>query len=345
MSAPLPLIHDLNREELRSVCADLNQPSYRADQIWRWLYVERAADWQAMKNIPAALRDRLAETFSLTYAAPSSVLGKPHQTRKILVRLTDGHVVEQAVIPAPDRNTVCVSSQVGCRFNCAFCASGKAGLKRNLATGEIVGQVLLAADLLEKLPTHVVFMGVGEPFDNYDAALAAVRIINDKDGIGIGARRITISTSGVIPGIRRMAGEGLQVELSVSLHAPTSALRETLMPIEKIYPLHSVLAACREFSRATGRIVTFEYTLIRNVNDSHEQAEALARLLAPLPCRVNLIPLSEIEEYAGKPGTRRTAGMFIETLRASRINATLRESKGAPLKAACGQLRIDHISM
>jgi 23S rRNA (adenine2503-C2)-methyltransferase len=228
---------------------------------------------------------------------------------------------------------------VGCRFHCAFCASGQTGFARNLAAGEMVAQVLVAARALGDPPTHIVFMGIGEPLDNYDAVLKTVRIINNGDGLKIGARRITISTCGIVPGIRRLAGEGLQVELSVSLHAPVDKLRSRLMPVNRRYPLADLIPACKDYSAATKRIVTFEYVLIRELNDSPERAAELAELLAPLPCRVNLIPLSPVKEFEGDPPSTDAGRIFMDTLARAGINATLRNSRGCSIDAACGQLR------
>ncbi len=240
--------------------------------------------------------------------------------------------------PAP-RTTLCISCQVGCRFNCAFCASGQAGLIRNLDAGEMVLQVIAATSIIGSRPSNIVFMGIGEPFDNYDQTLKAARILNDPNGLKIGARKITISTSGIIPGIERFAKEGIQFELSVSLHAPTNAIRSQLMPINKKYPLQDLIETCKQYTRDTNRIITFEYTLIRDLNDKPEHAYQLIKLLRKLHCRVNLIPLSPIDEFNGKPSTDSRSQMFIETLNNAHINATLRKSKGASLKAACGQLR------
>jgi len=334
-----PSIHGLTLHELETLCSELGQPRYRADQAWDWLYGKLVADWDAMTNLPPALRGDLASRLSIHSALAAETQGKPGRTRKILAALPDGERVEEVIIPARDRRTVCVSSQVGCRFGCTFCASGQAGFRRDLEPGEMVGQVVLAARLLGKRPTNVVFMGIGEPFDNYDAVLKAVRIINDGRGLAIGARRITISTCGIIPGIERLAGEGLQIELSVSLHAADDATRSALMPVNRKYALDDLLDACRRYTDKTGRIITFEYTLVRGVNDAPEQAGRLAERLSGLRCRVNLIPLSAVEEFGHSPSPEPVARMFVEALSAAGINATLRASKGAPLKAACGQLR------
>jgi len=334
------MIHGLSREELAVLLAGMNVPRYRVDQIWSWLYVKRAAEWTAMTNLPAELREQLAGAFCLDSALAAGIEGEAGRTRKILVGLNDGEQVEEVLIPGGnDRKTVCISSQAGCRFHCAFCASGQAGFRRNLEAGEMVGQVILAAKAYNDRPSNVVFMGIGEPFDNYDAVLKAVRIINDKDGLGIGARKITISTCGVIPGIEKLAGEGLQVELSVSLHASADELRSKLMPVNRKYPLAQLIETCRKYFDKTGRIITFEYTLIRGLNDSASHARALVTLFSGLPSRVNLIPLSPVEEFTGQASSREKAEVFMEILGRAGINVTFRESKGSSLKAACGQLR------
>ena len=294
-----------------------------------------------MRNLPAPLREKLTRTWNLT-PLTGGAEGYAGNTRKILADLRDGEQIEAVWIPAGKRRTVCVSSQVGCRFNCAFCASGKSGFTRNLEPAEIVTQVLLATQATGEPPTHIVFMGIGEPFDNYDAVLKAVRIFHDPKGLNIGARRMTISTCGVIPGIRRLSEEGMQIELSVSLHAPTDALRTKLMPVNHRYPIAAILNACRDYVKKTNRIITFEYTLIAGLNDTPEQARALAALLRRLPCRCNLIPLSPVAEFGYEAPPEKTAAHFVNTLAQAGINATLRLSKGLALKAACGQLRTRH---
>jgi len=335
-----PLIHGLSRPELEAVCKDMKLPGYRAGQIWTWLYGQRVVEWAEMNNLPASLRDNLAGQFDIVPVKLLKVEGTPPGTRKLLAGLRDGECVEEVLIPARERRTVCVSSQIGCRFACAFCASGKGGCVRSLETGEIVGEFLLAWHDYGDRPTNVVFMGMGEPFDNYDAVLKAIRILNDGAGINLGARHMTISTSGIVPGIERLAGEGLQVELSVSLHAPDDDLRNRLMPVNRRYPLRDLLAACQAFATATKRIITFEYTLIKGMNDSRQQAMAFAKLIKPVPCRVNLIPLSPVEGFEGQAPAPEAGAMFIDVLGRAGINATLRVSKGTGIDAACGQLRM-----
>lgn len=338
------LIHGLTREQIEQICLSLNQPAFRARQIWDWLYARYASNWQEMLNIPEGLKHALENRLSLDSAVPVRFEGneRARTERKILLRLRDGECIEAVLIPAKGRNTLCISSQVGCKFHCAFCASGQAGFRRHLQAGEMVGQVIAASMPGVKSavkPSHVVFMGIGEPLDNYDQVMAAIRIINDSDGLAIGARRITISTCGIIPGIQHLAREGLQVELSVSLHAPDDVLRSSLMPMNRQYPLNDLLKACGAYAADTGRIITFEYTLIRDVNDSVEQARALAGLLRPVRCRVNLIPLSPVAEFEGRPSPAAMVDRFAGILNRASINTTVRASKGCRLNAACGQLR------
>ena len=333
------LIHGLSQAEVTDWCAAEGERAYRAGQLWNWLYVKRASSWTEMKNLPALFRDRLADNFDIEPVKALKLEGAGPETRKILVELRDGECVEEVLIPARERRTLCVSSQVGCRFACAFCASGQGGFGRNLEAGEIVGQVLLGCREYGDRPTNIVYMGMGEPFDNYDAVLKSIRIINDGQGINIGARHITISTSGVIPGIERMAGEGFQVELSVSLHAPDDALRDKLMPVNRKYPIAKLIEACARYVAATKRIITFEYTLIRGVNDSRAQASALARLARQLPSKINLIPLSPVDGFAGTPPAEGTIEMFIDVLAKAGVTSMVRTSKGTHINAACGQLR------
>lgn len=326
-------------EELRDLCAAAGQPAFRGTQLWEWVQMQGATRWEQMGNLPRALKEKLAETHTPEPAQIRRESGDPGGTRKWLVGLGDGESIETVLIPARDRNTVCVSTQVGCRMGCAFCASAKCGFARGLTAGEIVAQVQLVAAALGKRPDNVVYMGMGEPFDNYDEVLKSVRILNHPDGLNVGARRITLSTSGVIPGIRRLAGEGLQVELSVSLHAPNPELRRPLMPIENKYPLDELLRECADYTAKTKRHITFEYTLIQGVNDSLRDAEELAGRLRRFPCRVNLIPLSPVEEFEGTAPPRAAMEAFLRALERNGVEGTLRESKGSGVDAACGQLR------
>ncbi len=335
-------VYDLSLEALEDQLASWGQPRFRAKQIWRWLYHQTVQDWDAMANLPKPLRTRLAESFALTPGRVVAVSGQPAETRKMLLELADGERIEAVIIPARERNTLCLSSQAGCAFGCTFCASGMTGLTRNLSAGEMVAQVVHATRELGDRPSNLVYMGIGEPFDNYEAVLESVRILNHPDGLNIGARRITISTCGVVPGIERLAGEGLQVELSVSLHAANDELRSSIMPVNRRWGLDLLLAACEAYTERTRRIITFEYILVRGVNDRASDVEALVRRLRPLKCRVNLIPLSPVAEFAGVPSEEAAVLRFQETLQRVGINCTVRLSKGTRVRAACGQLRLRH---
>ncbi|NCA82567.1 MAG: 23S rRNA (adenine(2503)-C(2))-methyltransferase RlmN [Opitutae bacterium] len=326
-------------EELQALCKEAGQPAFRGGQLWQWVQVQGATDWEQMGNLPKALKAELAATHT---PAPAKILresGDPGGTRKWLVGLDDGESIETVLIPARDRNTVCVSTQVGCRMGCVFCASAKCGFARGLSAGEIVAQVQLVAAALGQRPDNIVYMGMGEPFDNYDEVLKSIHILNHPDGLNVGARRITISTCGVSSGIRRLAEEGLQVEMSVSLHAANAELRRKLMPIENKYPMDALLRECADYTAKTKRHITFEYTLIRGVNDSVRDAEELAGRLRRFPCRVNLIPLSPVEEFAGEAPARDAMDAFLRILEKRGVEGTLRESKGKGVDAACGQLR------
>ena len=332
-------IYGLSLHELREWCKDRGHKDYRAPQVWRWLYVHAVKSWDDMNNIPLKLRDAMAETFLLRSAECVKTLGEVGTTQKLLIRLQDEEAIETVVIPARGRLTVCLSSQVGCKFKCAFCASGQGGFHRDLGAGEMIEQILVAAEMVGKSPTHVVFMGIGEPLDNYDAVLKAARIINDGEGLRIGARRITISTCGIIPGMKRLADENLQVELSVSLHAAKGELRTRLMPVNQQYPVAQLIDACGVYTRKTGRIITFEYSMIDGENDSRQRAKELVDLLRPLSCRVNLIQLSTVSEYSGRTSRPEVCKMFMDVLKKAGINTTLRRSQGGAFEAACGQLR------
>ena len=339
-----PTAWGLTPDDWRRVCAELGAPAFRAAQIWHGLHARLAPDWDAIAVLPAALRRQLAGRYDAAALALSEAREAPDGVCKSLLLCRDGEAVESVLIPADGRWTLCISSQAGCAFGCVFCASGAAGLSRNLEAGEIAGQVVLAARWLRERgverPHNVVVMGMGEPLANYDAVLQALRILNAPEGLTIGARHITISTCGVVPGIRRLAEEGVQFELSVSLHAPSDALRDRLMPVNKRWPLAELLAACRDYTARTGRIVTFEYTLVAGVNDRPEHAAELAERLRGDKCRVNLIPLSPVAEFDGRPPEPAVCEAFQCALEASRVNVTLRRSRGGGVDAACGQLRL-----
>ena len=332
-------LHGYLPEELGELCAGMGQPAFRAKQLWHWLQVRGATRWEDMGNLPKALKEALSATHTPSALRVVEESVDATGTTKWLFALEDGESIETVLIPARHWTTICLSAQVGCKMGCVFCASGKAGFFRQLGAGEIVAQFVKVAELTGRRPDNLVFMGMGEPLDNVEEVLKAVRLLNHPDGLQVGARRITISTSGIIPGIRRLAEEGLQLELSVSLHAPNHALRKKLMPVENKYPFDELIAACKDYTARTKRFVTFEYTLIRGVNDSPEQAHELADTLRRFSCRVNLIPLSPVDEYEGGTPERRRILAFQEALAKRGVSVTLRESKGSGVNAACGQLR------
>lgn len=341
--------YSLSDGELAAFFRERGLPAFRARQVSETLWSGRAASWDGFATLPRALRAELAGHFADLdgTAFPVERLVDPDNgTVKLLLRLADGNLVESVVIPSRGRWTVCVSSQVGCACGCAFCASGLSGCERNLSRGEIAAQAVRAAIEIGRRPDNVVFMGSGEPFFNYDSVLAAARRLNapPPSGLGIGARRITVSTCGVVPGIERFSREGIQLELSVSLHAPTDALRRRIMPVDERWPVAELVAACRAHTERTGRIVTFEYTLVAGFNDSPREAAALLELLRGFPCRANLIPLNPVPEFPGKAPSPAACEAFRAALERGGLNATLRRSKGRGANAACGQLRRRHLA-
>lgn len=332
-------IKDLNIEELEAFLIGIGQPGFHARQIFSWIYAKNILDFKRMSNLSIGLRQSLEDNFFIVGISLLKKLDSSDGSEKFLFKLKDGNFIEAVAIPAQSRLTGCISTQLGCRFACRFCASASAGFKRNLTSGEILDQVLcLKNNSMPKKITHLVFMGTGEPLDNYDNLLKAVRLINSADGFNLAARRITISTSGIIPAIKRLAGEGLQVELSVSLHAPDDKTRSMLMPVNKIYPLKELIQACRDYILQTRRQITFEYTLIRGRNSDLQNAQKLAKLLAGLNCKVNLIPANPIKKLNLKPPQEAEISAFKRQLLKSKIKATLRKPRGQDIQGACGQL-------
>lgn len=331
-------ILSLTLEELKAKIEELGEPGYRAGQVFAWLHGKGQTDFHKLSDIPRPLQDKLAERFFAVTLEPALRQASPDGAEKFLFKLADGRFIETVYIPAARRGTVCVSTQVGCKFACAFCASGFGGFSRNLAASEIVGQVQALRHGFGLTVTHVVFMGMGEPLDNFDQVSRAVRILNSPKGPGIAARRITISTCGLVPGIAKLKDLGLQVELSVSLHSAENDVRGRLVPISRTYPLEKLMAALKDYIRATGRQVTFEYALIAGVNDSLQAADKLAALIRGLQAKVNLIPLSD----AGVKGFRASAPAVIEAFRGrleqKGVTVTVRRSRGGDIRAACGQL-------
>ena len=308
------------------------------------VYEKGIYDFEKMTNLSLDLREKLKKVFTL--AMPEAVAREKSgddKSTKLLLKLRDNDLVEAVYIPSNDRHTVCISSQVGCKFHCAFCASGQNGFFRNLTAGEIISQVLMARDESpDKKITNIVFMGIGEPFDNYTQLLKAVRTLNSKNALGIGARKITISTCGVIPKIEALGNEGIQVELSVSLHGPTDTVRSAIMPVNNAYPVKPLIEACKSYVKKTKRAITFEYILIKGVNASEKEARALAKLLKGTLCKVNLIPYNPIQEFPHDAPSYEEIVRFQKILQDNGIKTTVRFSKGLDIQAACGQLRSIH---
>jgi 23S rRNA (adenine2503-C2)-methyltransferase len=359
----LPSLLDLGREELTAAVVRLGEPRYRADQLWRAVYNECAASFDGMTALSKAFRARLKEEYSLSPMQPLVRLrSKDGSTDKVLLRLHDGELIETVLMRyEPDghrkrRRTACVSTQAGCALGCTFCATGQQGFTRQLSPGEIVGQVLWASRLAHDEDsglikageitqgdaaglTNVVFMGMGEPFANYANVMAAIRVINDGQGLNIGARHITVSTVGLVPQILKFASEPLQLNLAVSLHAPDDATRSETMPVNRRYPVTQLLDACRTYVEKTNRRVFFEYVLLRGQNDSTDHAHRLGALLKGLLCHVNLIPVNPTQDGPyGRPDRLR-ADAFQAALLTHGVPSTVRTEKGIDINAGCGQLR------
>jgi 23S rRNA (adenine2503-C2)-methyltransferase len=334
--------------ELQETLSNLGQPPYRAGQILDWLYRKRARSFADMTDLPQPLRTSLEAEFSLTNLEPMRVLGSSDTTQKFLMRLDDGNLIESVLIPASpalygsrsDRRTICISTQVGCAYGCKFCASGLDGFTRNLRPDEIVDQIITVERQAGEKIDNIVFMGMGEPLANFTNLMSAIRIINAPWGLGIGARHITLSTSGLVPQIRKLADESTQVRLAVSLHGATDEVRDQIMPINRRYNIEMLLDACRYYTSHKKQRLTFEYILIANINDSEEQAHILARRSNRINAKVNLIPYNHVPGLSWSRPPRHRQEKFLAILRSSGVAATLRREKGHDIEAACGQLRL-----
>lgn len=344
---------EMDLVELTEFVKELGQPAYRARQIWEWIYPHYAQDFAQMSNLPQALRERLAEHAKLQVLTPvAQIVSEDADTFKALFQLHDGQTIEAVLMLYDKRRTLCISSQAGCAMGCTFCATALGGLARNLTTGEIVAQVLAFARYLadpDALPqtavtrpttvTNIVLMGMGEPMHNYDNVWAALRRLTDPAAFGLGARNITLSTVGLVPMIDRMADEGLQIGLAVSLHASNDALRSQLVPINKAYSVNTLLDAVRRYIEKTHRRVTFEYALMAGINDSPELAIELGRKIRHLLCHVNLIPLNPIPNSPYQPTSDEDTQRFAEILQGYGVSTTVRLRRGIEINAGCGQLR------
>jgi len=370
-----PDIKSVTQDELESRFNEWGEPSYRVDQLLAWVYIHRVTSWEAMTNLPKSLREKLSQTFSQAPFELVRTQGSRDTTQKFLWRLTDHSLIESVLIPAnpslygeaSERHTLCVSTQVGCAYGCKFCASGLEGWKRNLRVEEIIEQVLAierraagqaksvvsrqssvaesvdgprTTDHGPRIIDNLVIMGMGEPLANYDNLLKALRILNAPWGGGIGARKITISTSGLAPQIRKLADEPLQFRLAISLHGATDDVRNKIMPVNRKYPLNELTAACEYFQQRKGKMITLEYILIAGVNDDPAQARPLAKLAQRLNAKVNLIPYNKVEGLSWVRPTDEAQESFLAALERQKVTATLRREKGHDIDAACGQLRL-----
>jgi 23S rRNA (adenine2503-C2)-methyltransferase len=338
----MDIFFDQTFSELSQLLNSWGEPQFRALQVWKGVYGNYWSRPDEFTNLPAVLRARLFSFFDFTVLEPINNLeSSDKNTIKTLFKLADGNLVEAVLMKYDRRNTLCISTQVGCAMDCIFCATGKLGFTRHLSSGEIVGQVMYYARLLaaqQQTVSNVVIMGMGEPFHNYENTLKAIDTIGDPQGYNFGARRITISTVGLVPAIKRFTQEKRQVNLAVSLHAADDATRASLLPVAKAFPLEDLISACREYTIHTGRRITFEWALIRGVNDTPAQAELLIRLVKGLLCHVNLIRVNPTPGFDGESTTYAQALQFQETLTRAGIACTLRQRRGIDIQAGCGQL-------
>lgn len=343
-----PFVYDLTYEDWQAWTKENREPAFRAGQIFDWLYVKRVQSFEQMSNLSKGLREKLAEQFQFVALNEIARQEAKDGTVKFLFELYDKNAIETVIMKHDYGNSVCVTTQVGCRVGCTFCASTLGGLKRDLTSGEIVAQIVKAQQLLdagEERVSSIVVMGIGEPFENYDALMKFLRVMIHEKGLNIGQRHITVSTSGIAPNIYRFADEDTQINLALSIHAPNDALRSKLMPVNRRYPLAEVIEACKYYVEKTGRRITFEYALMGGVNDGQEQAEELAALLKenfPLS-HVNLIPVNHVHERKYTRTARDDIFTFQRVLERSKINATIRREQGSDIAAACGQLRAKHM--
>ena len=333
-------IKSLSLKQLEGYLTECKQPKFRAKQIYSWLHQKLVTSFSQMTNLPKSLIAVLEEDCEITAAKALRVLeSKIDGTRKYLLQFADGELVESVLMKYNHGYSICISSEVGCKMGCTFCASTKAGFVRRLTTSEILEQVYFVQRDMNERIGHIVMMGIGEPLDNYDNVLQFLRMISDENGLNIGMRNISLSTCGLVPQIKELQKEGLGLTLSISLHAPFDDLRSQTMPVNKTYPIDTLLAACREYAADTGRRISFEYALIRGHNDDERCAAELVRLLKGMLCHVNLIPVNSVKERSYTKSSRERMESFIKVLNKYGINATVRRTLGSDINASCGQLR------
>ncbi|MGG0526034.1 23S rRNA (adenine(2503)-C(2))-methyltransferase RlmN [Bacillus pumilus] len=342
LKTDMPSIYSFELHEMKEWLKEQDEKPFRAAQIFEWLYEKRVTSFDEMSNLSKDLREKLKDQFTITTLKTVIKQTSQDGTIKFLFELHDGYTIETVLMRHEYGNSVCVTTQVGCRIGCTFCASTLGGLKRNLEAGEIVAQVLKvqqALDETDERVSSVVIMGIGEPFDNFEEMLAFLKIINHDHGLNIGARHITVSTSGIIPKIYQFADEQMQINFAVSLHAPNTEIRSRLMPINKAYKLPKLMEAIEYYIQKTGRRVSFEYGLFGGVNDQVHHAEELADLLKGIKCHVNLIPVNYVPERDYVRTPREQIFLFEKTLKEQGVNVTIRREQGHDIDAACGQLR------
>jgi 23S rRNA (adenine2503-C2)-methyltransferase len=334
--------------EVEALIKEMGEPGFRAKQVVEWTFVRRVADIESMTNLPKALRERLKERLVTRSMSIATVSGSADTTRKFLLKLHDGRYVETVLIPAnpalyggkSDRRTLCVSSQVGCAYDCKFCASGLAGFTRNLMAGEIVEQIVQVEAHTGERVDNLVFMGMGEPLANFSNLIKAIEILNAEWGIGIGARHMTVSTSGLAPQIHKLADFPLQIRLAISLHGASDPVRNEIMPVNRKYPLAELFEALEAWNAKRKQFLTFEFILIEDVNDSLDQARMLAKRARSVNAKVNLIPYNTVDGLPWKRPSEQRQDAFLEVLTSAGVTATLRREKGHDIAAACGQLRL-----
>lgn len=336
-------IYDLSYDKLIGLLAELGEPKFRAQQVWEWLYKKHVTEFADMRNLPRTLIEKLEVTATIhTATIASEQHSSDGRTKKLLFQLPDGQFIETVLMRYEKRRTLCISTQAGCAMGCVFCATGQMGFFRNLTASEIVAQVLYFAHELAQTNEHVtniVMMGMGEPLHNYDNTLTALDRLTDESGFNLGARKITISTVGLVPAIRRYADEQRQTPLAISLHAATDAERDKLIPINSRWPIDDLIEACHYYIKKTGRRLTFEWALISGENDTIEQARALGNLLHGMLCHVNLIPLNPTAGFSGGPSSKERVDGFMAELSLYGVSSTVRVRRGIDIQAGCGQLR------
>lgn len=336
-------ILDYSLDELKIWMKDNGESAFRAKQVFEWIY-KGAYDFDLMKNISSSTKSKLKENFYIGLPKIiESLESKEDKTRKLLLCLNDDNIVECVIMSYKHGNSVCVSTQVGCRMGCKFCASTIDGMVRNLTPGEILSQIILCQNVLGERISNIVLMGSGEPLDNFDNVMKFLQLVNAEYGLNIGQRHITLSTCGIVPKIYEIADRKMQITLAISLHATSDEKRKAIMPIANKYSIQEILDACRNYIEKTNRRVTFEYSLVKGVNDSKEDAKSLGSLLRDMLCHVNLIPVNEIKENSFRKSSKKDIENFVSTLKSYGIEATVRREMGADINAACGQLRRSYI--